>query len=72
MSIADLLALDPTIGTLFDRAAAERGNRARIYARYRLALEHYVGFGRLRGPAELQTSEAYEIAVCELARRLGC
>lgn len=71
MTVRDILSLDPAIRTLFDRAAAERGNRAKIYARYRLALEHYVGFGRLRGPAELQTSEAYEIAIGELTRRCG-
>lgn len=74
MSLSDLVALDPAIGSILDSAGTTRRsrNRERNYTWWRSALEPYVGHGRRTGPAELQTAEAWEVAVQELARRLGC
>lgn len=65
----EIIAIEPRIAGIVTQAAAQRGSRIRRYESAKRRLLPLVGWHAAR-PA-LQTSEAYELAMIELARRVG-
>lgn len=72
----DLLEIDPTLAEVDQQIAMYRGrinerNRWRVYERMKGQIWRRVGWFASHAPAELQTPEAYEIALMHFCDELG-
>jgi hypothetical protein len=72
----DLLAIDPTLGDIdrqiaFYRGRVNSGNQWQIYERMKSQVWRRVGWDAKHAPPELQTSEAYTVAIEHVCDELG-